>query len=67
MRTKNGHLELTDRDEPDRKTIVIPHHRGIILLNVNRDADQQAEVLLDTEGLDQLAAEILRIREERGY
>ncbi len=33
----------------------------------DRDADTQAEVFLDTDNLNQLAAEILRIREERGF
>lgn len=62
---RKGHLEIFDPIDGDRSLTIEPGAAGIWLRTLDRDTDQRAAVYLDTEGLNQLAAEILRIREEK--
>lgn len=64
-RTRNGCLQIPDPTDPDRFLTIAPGAAGIRFHTVDRDTDQRVSVYLDTEGLNELAAEVLRIREEK--
>lgn len=66
-RTGRGSLRINDTFTPTRTLTVIPHYATITFLVADQDTDQRAEIHLGTEELDQLAAEILRIRAERDF
>jgi len=63
-RTSGGALALDDYTMEDRHLILIPGAAGIVFLAVNRSADQRVEIILGAKELDELAAEILRLRDE---
>lgn len=65
-RTRKNNLRITDTFTTDRTLTITPGAVTITLLTTDRHTDQHAEVVLSATELDELAAEIQRIREERG-
>lgn len=66
-RTETGDLALRDSHGYRRELVVSEDPSGITFIVHDNERGVHAFVHLETERLDQLAAEILRIREERGY
>lgn len=65
-RTRRGSLELIDTFDQDRSMIIDGSmNTAIGFLTVDRDSDQRAIIYLSGSDLDELAAEIARIRAER--
>lgn len=64
-RTPGGSLEISDTFDSGRRLYITPNQVTIALLAVDRDTDQRVTVIFGAAELDALAAEILRIREER--
>lgn len=65
-RTRSGSLELDSALNPECRLIVSDETYGIRLIAVDRDTDQRVHVYLGSQRLDELEAEIRRIRTERG-
>lgn len=65
-RTRSGSLTLADYTGEDHHLTLIPGAASIVFLAVDRATDQRVEICLGAAELDQLAAEILRLRDERG-
>lgn len=63
-RTRSGSLELADPTDPDTFLIIAAGTAGIRFFAIDRDTDQRVSVYLDTEGLNELAAEVFRLRTE---
>lgn len=63
-RTHTGNLDIADIFNDDKRLIIIAGAGTVHLLAVDRDADQRINIVFDTTELDELAAEILRLRDE---
>lgn len=65
-RTNSGNLQIEDTFFSDKKIVIIPAASTIELLILSRSSGSRVYIALGPAELDALAAEILRIREERG-
>lgn len=63
-RNPKGTLTLSDYTGEDHHLILIPGAASVVFLATDRATDQRVEICLGTEELNELAAEILRIRDE---
>jgi len=65
-RTRKGSLTIRDYTGEDREVTVIPGAASVVFLVVDKAADQRIEIYLGAAELDELEAEIQRLRAERG-
>lgn len=63
-RTRNGSLVLSDYTGEDHQLTLIPGAASVVFLATDRATDQRVEICLGTDELNELAAEILRIRDD---
>lgn len=63
-RARQGHLEIPDTFDRDRSLTIEQGAGTITLLAVDWDMNQCVRVTLGTAELDELAAEILRLRDQ---
>ena len=63
-RTPKGRLTIVDYTGEDNHLTLIPGATSIVFLVVDRAADQRVEICLGADELNELAAEILRLRDE---